>query len=336
MPQQQQLQQKKKKKALEDATAVVRIAKDDARSRHVRKILRAQSGDCVRVGVLNGGRNDEAPVEWEADGSLRIALGPASSLLRPPPEDERPRVDVLLAMQAPLRMERIIPHIVALGVGRLLITSAKKVEKSYWGSHLLREPDALRDLVIEGLSQAGDTFVPDIIINRRVKRFLEDDLEALYPSSPASTHTSLFHPTLRVLSHPFRVLHDSPGVDTRFRHLTPPPITGGRDGRKEGGRQRPRLLLAIGPESGWDEPYELDLFRQHGFQQVTLGPRVLRTEAAVPALVALAHDRLHALDEQWELEVAQAETRILANWNGSTAAICTAAIDDCASVTKEQ
>jgi len=30
-------------------------------------------------------------------------------------------------MQAPLRMERIIPHIVALGVGRLLITSAKKV-----------------------------------------------------------------------------------------------------------------------------------------------------------------------------------------------------------------
>ena len=83
-------------------------------------------------------------------------------------------------MQAPLRMERIIPHVVALGVGRIFITSGKKVskngkwereevgggedqtffthlhtylhagifdyvhlqqvEKSYWGSHLLREP----------------------------------------------------------------------------------------------------------------------------------------------------------------------------------------------------
>jgi len=42
MPQQQQLQQKKKKKALEDATAVVRIAKDDARSRHVRKVKKGE------------------------------------------------------------------------------------------------------------------------------------------------------------------------------------------------------------------------------------------------------------------------------------------------------
>jgi len=56
-------------------------------------------------------------------------------------------------------------------------------------------------------------------------------------------------------------------------------------------------------------------------QQVTLGPRVLRTEAAVPALVALAHDQLHALDEQWEHEAAQAKTSTLANRDGSAAAI---------------
>lgn len=56
-------------------------------------------------------------------------------------------------------------------------------------------------------------------------------------------------------------------------------------------------------------------------QQVTLGPRVLRTEAAVPALVALAHDRLHALDEQWEHEEAQAQASILASRGGSAAAM---------------
>ncbi|EWM22762.1 16s ribosomal rna methyltransferase [Nannochloropsis gaditana] len=214
-------------------------------------------------------------------------------------------VDVLLAMQAPLRMERIIPHMVALGVGRLLITSAKKVEKSYWGSHLLREPQALRELVVEGLSQAGDTIVPDIIIDRRLKRFLSDKLEVLYPSSPSPSASSSFQHTLRVLSHPFRALHDSEGVDTRFRQLSwPSPVP--KNGLKgETAVGQPRLLLAIGPESGWEEPYELELFREHGFQQITLGPRVLRTETAVPALLALAHDHLHALDEQWEQSIGR-------------------------------
>lgn len=33
-------------------------------------------------------------------------------------------------------------------------------------------------------------------------------------------------------------------------------------------------------------------------QAITMGERVLRTEAAVPALMALAHDRLDALDQE--------------------------------------
>jgi len=39
-------------------------------------------------------------------------------------------VDLLLAMQAPLRLERLVPHIAALGVGRLVIAGANKV-RSY-------------------------------------------------------------------------------------------------------------------------------------------------------------------------------------------------------------
>lgn len=59
-------------------------------------------------------------------------------------------MDLLLAMQAPLRMERIIPHVVALGVGRIFITSGKKVsENGKWerggvgedgGSNILYTP----------------------------------------------------------------------------------------------------------------------------------------------------------------------------------------------------
>ena len=45
------------------------------------------------------------------------------------------------------------------------------------------------------------------------------------------------------------------------------------------------LTLAIGPEGGWI-PYEVGLLQEAGFQPVQLGPRILRVETAVPALIA--------------------------------------------------
>jgi RsmE family RNA methyltransferase len=46
----------------------------------------------------------------------------------------------------------------------------------------------------------------------------------------------------------------------------------------------PRLLIAIGPEGGWIER-EMATFVARGFTGFTLGPRILRTEAAVPAIL---------------------------------------------------
>ena len=53
---------------------------------------------------------------------------------------------------------------------------------------------------------------------------------------------------------------------------------------------KPKILLAVGPEGGWAEPYELDMFQEHGFQQITLGTRILRSDVAVISLLSLAHD----------------------------------------------
>jgi RsmE family RNA methyltransferase len=47
------------------------------------------------------------------------------------------------------------------------------------------------------------------------------------------------------------------------------------------------LALAFGPERGWS-PAERDLLRGRGFRLAHLGPRVLRTETAVVAALALA------------------------------------------------
>ena len=46
------------------------------------------------------------------------------------------------------------------------------------------------------------------------------------------------------------------------------------------------LTLLIGPEGGLD-PRERDLARRHGFQGVRLGPRILRTETAPLAAIAV-------------------------------------------------
>jgi 16S rRNA (uracil1498-N3)-methyltransferase len=46
------------------------------------------------------------------------------------------------------------------------------------------------------------------------------------------------------------------------------------------------LELVVGPEGGFSDP-ELALIRSHGAQAVSLGPRVLRTETAAPAALAV-------------------------------------------------
>jgi 16S rRNA (uracil1498-N3)-methyltransferase len=47
-----------------------------------------------------------------------------------------------------------------------------------------------------------------------------------------------------------------------------------------------RLLLAIGPEGGWND-FELALLRAHGFAEAGMGPRTLRTDTACIAALAI-------------------------------------------------
>jgi 16S rRNA (uracil1498-N3)-methyltransferase len=51
------------------------------------------------------------------------------------------------------------------------------------------------------------------------------------------------------------------------------------------------VLLAVGPEGGWI-PDEVDLLKRHGFIAVGLGPRILRTDTACIALLAILHQAL--------------------------------------------
>jgi RsmE family RNA methyltransferase len=151
-------------------------------------------------------------------------------------------------------MRRLWAQIAALGVGRIILTNAGKVERNYFDTHIL-EPATYRPLLIEGLQQAKDTRLPVVSIHRQFKPLVEDQLDALFGTG------------LRVAADP---------------SATKPLGDAVRESREE------RILLAIGPEGGWNA-FELGLLSAHGFQPIGMGPRTLRTDTACVALLALAH-----------------------------------------------
>lgn len=94
---------------------------------------------------------------------------------------------------------------------------------------------------------------------------MEDDLDELFPADEYA----------RVIAHPQRV--GQAEAPKRMREIAFP------------GSKR-QIVVAVGPEGGWEEPYELDMFQSLGFQQITMGTRVLRSDVAVVSLLSLAHD----------------------------------------------
>jgi RsmE family RNA methyltransferase len=52
-----------------------------------------------------------------------------------------------------------------------------------------------------------------------------------------------------------------------------------------------RVLVAIGPEGGWND-FELALLERHGFVRAGVGSRTLATTAACIAVLSLVHDVL--------------------------------------------
>ena len=169
----------------------------------------------------------------------------------------RPSVDLLLAVPRPKVMRRLWAQIAALGVGQIILTNAERVERNYFDTHILA-PESYRPLLIEGLQQARDTRLPAVSIHRQFKVLVEDELDRLFERG------------LRVVA--------DPSATRPLRE-----VVRGNDGE--------RILLAIGPEGGWNA-FELGLLEAHGFQSAGMGSRTLRTDTACVALLAIAHSEI--------------------------------------------
>jgi RsmE family RNA methyltransferase len=223
------------------------------RARHILRVLKAGVGAAVRVGLLDGPLGVATVDRVEGE---RVVLNCAFEGVAP----VKPRIDLLLALPRPKVLNRLWSQIAAVGVGRVVLVNAAKVERCYFDSHVL-SPEVFTPRLVEGLQQARDTRLPEVLVRRRFKPFVEDELDALFPAG------------LRLVA--------DPGGERRFGDLR----------AVRGGKVTERVVLAVGPEGGW-VPFELDLLRARGFEVVSMGSRTLRTDTACIALMSVLAERL--------------------------------------------
>lgn len=223
-----------------DFIAADRVVLADRRFTHMQEIHRVAVGDTLRVGQINGLMGQARVVRLEGhEAELQVSLDQQPPAKLP--------LTLILAVPRPKMLRRLFQTIATLGVPRLILLNSYKVEKSFWQTPFLT-PEAIRENLILGLEQARDTVLPEIIIEKRFKPFVEDRLPAIAAD------------TLGLVGHP----GDYPACPRAVQQ----PVT-----------------LAIGPEGGWI-PYEVDLLAKAGLQPVQLGTRILRVETAVTALLS--------------------------------------------------
>jgi len=210
------------------------------RLQHLLQTHNAEPGQQFRAGVLNGMMGQAELLSISSEQALFHL-----SLDSIPPE--KLPITLILALPRPKMLRRILQTVASMGVAKLILVNSFRVEKSFWQTPFL-QPEAVHEQLILGLEQAKDTVLPEVMLEKRFKPFVEDRLAALSQNS------------VNLVAHPGNYAACP-------RALTEP------------------VTLAIGPEGGWIE-YEVDKLQQAGFTPVQLGERILRVEVAVTALLA--------------------------------------------------
>jgi RsmE family RNA methyltransferase len=210
------------------------------RAKHLVDVHRSQIGDTVRVGKVDG----------QMGVAEILALSKDEAQLRFTPEQNPPAklpLTLYLALPRPKFLSKCLQTATTLGVKRIVLLNAYKVEKVYWSCDQLT-PESVREACLLGLEQARDTVLPEVLERRLFKPFVEDEL----PHMIQGTSAFIAHPGSAVPCpyHP-------PG----------------------------ELSLAVGPEGGFTD-YEVKKLVDAGFTSVALTERILKVETAITALIS--------------------------------------------------
>lgn len=223
-----------------------RITLRDQRATHAHAILKVQAGSEIRVGKIDG-RMGRATVIESGASELTLEIG---ELTQEPPAPNR--VELVLALPRPKSLKRTLRAIANLGIKRVHLINSYRVDKSYWTAPAL-QPEILRATLLDGLSIARDTRLPEVKLHKLFKPFAQDVAPHLHAG-----HAFVAHPV----------------------------SSGGTRSAKDIPREAKRVHIAVGPEGGFTD-YEVGLLNEAGFESFSLGDRIYSVENAVPVLTAL-------------------------------------------------
>jgi RsmE family RNA methyltransferase len=212
---------------------------------HITKTLRSKQGDRIRVGIINGPVGTGL-IRDLAPNQVKIEI---TATDQPPPKIP---IGLILALPRPIMLRRVLAQAASMGVARIFLVNANRVEKSFFSASQMQE-EKIREAMLLGLEQAVDTVLPEISIHKRFRPFVEDLLPEMATNSPV------------------KLVADPHGDIELEQTIFPSPVS--------------QALVAIGPEGGWVD-FEIELLRKQGFMTFSLGQRILRVDTAVPAVLA--------------------------------------------------
>ena len=232
--------------------------KNDERYLHIKKVLHLKEGDVFKAGIING-KIGEALISHLSEEKIVFSFCPnkpdkgiadngANKVeTRPLP---LPPIKIILGFPRPIQLRRILRDAASLGFAEIVLCGTELGERSYLKSNL-SSPEEIKKYLLDGISQAGQTLLPDFSFCNSVKEALKDLKAALFKGS-------------KVLLD----IGDFPSLST-FR------MTKGEE-----------LTIAIGSERGWTQN-ERESFLAEGFISYSMGKRILRTETALTSALSV-------------------------------------------------
>lgn len=237
------------------------IEKNTETALHLRKTLKVKSGDEIFAGVVNG-EMFMARIEALSDGSYKLEKTRTLGSEKVPQKSEN--LSIASAIARPQIAKRILFESACFGVENLLFYPAQKSDESYLKSSLYKDGE-FRKYLIKGAEQACVSHIPKF----RICNTFDEALEILH------SHKLNNNNILKLAPDPYEFTHSMGEIV--FQKFF---------GSKNDCEKNPHTVLVLGGERGFSNQ-ERELLREKKFKLVSLGKRILRTDSAFIACLAL-------------------------------------------------
>ena len=245
-----------------DRIAGGRVTFDREESRHLSRVLRLRPGDTV-MAADGAGHDYTVRVETVGDVATGTVLGVATRGAESPL-----RVTLVQSVPKGDKMERIVRAATELGVVRVVPVLTERTIVSLEPGRWRERARRWQRVAKEAAKQCGRAVVPPVDVPRPLT-------DVLIADEPAQLKLCLWEGAVSV---------PQGGGQAR---LLGTPLAASLPAALPPGAS---VLLLIGPEGGLSER-EVESARERGWAVVGVGPRILRTETAGPAILAILQSR---------------------------------------------